>query len=132
MFGNDCRKNVCSAVACGSAQPFAVFSIAKHVQIVQRRIAGLVRNAFSIHGSDKALGRDAGKLLTVHVKDVGVLPIARAAFIEFLRSDSRDLAQFAIQEARILMAAPSLLIETSELAIRMHPAIRLDGSSIRR
>src|SRR6476646_1996840 len=98
-----------------SAQPLAVFSVAKHVQIVQRRIAGLVRYAFGIHGSDKTLGRDTSELFAVHMKDVSVLPVAGAALIKLLRRDTRNLAQLAIQHAGILMTAASLLVEASKL-----------------
>ena len=84
------------------AQPLAVFPVAEHIQVVQWRIAGLIRNALCIHGCNKTFSRNAGKLFAVDVKDVCVLTIASAAFIKLLWSDAGYLAEFAIKPASIL------------------------------
>src|SRR5689334_22081989 len=98
-----------------SAQPLAVFSVAEHVELVHWRIAGLVRNAFRVHCSEKALRRNTGKLFAVDVKDVCILTVAGAAFVKLLRGNAGYLTEFAIQQARILVTSEGLLIEPSEL-----------------
>src|SRR5882724_6838369 len=64
-----------------STQTLAILAIAEHVQLVQWWIACLVRNSLRVHGLDKALGRDAGKLLLVYVEDICVLAISCTARI---------------------------------------------------
>jgi hypothetical protein len=61
-----------------SAQPLLILAIAKHVQLVQRRIARLIRDAFRVHRCDEAIRGDPGKH---YVKDVGILPVTRAAVV---------------------------------------------------
>src|SRR5258705_9673816 len=48
-----------------STQALAILPIAEHLQLMQWWIACLVRNSLRVHGFDKALGRDPGKLLSV-------------------------------------------------------------------
>src|SRR5215472_18204957 len=85
---------------------------------MQRRIAGLVWNSLRIHGLDKAFGRNPSKLLLVHVENISILAVAGAARIEFLRRDAGNLAQQAIEQARILMADLGLRVEAHELRIQ--------------
>src|ERR1700693_402498 len=97
------------------AQTLAILSVAEHVQIVQRRVARLVRNTLGIDRRNEALGRDAGELFAVEMKDIRILPMASAAFVKFLRRDTRDLAEIAIQHSGVLMTPPGLLIQTTQL-----------------
>src|SRR5882762_2192327 len=64
-----------------SAQPLSILAIAKHVQLVERRIARLIGDAFRVHRCDEAIGGDPGKVLFIHVKDVGILTVTRAAVV---------------------------------------------------
>src|SRR5450759_3698127 len=57
------------------AEAFPVLPIEKTIKVVQRRITRLMRNPFSVHGCDKVLRRDAGKVLSIHMKDVSVLAV---------------------------------------------------------
>src|SRR5436190_13756226 len=102
------------------AQPLAVFPVAEHIQIVQWRITGLIWNTLCIHGCNKTVSRNAGKLFAVDVKDVCVLTIACAAFIKLLWSNAGYLAEFAIQPASVFMSPLGLLIQPSELRHQDH------------
>src|SRR5437870_2862989 len=51
------------------------------------------------------------------MKDVGVMPVARAARIELLRRDALDFAKQLIQQTRIAMAMRRLLIQTPKLHV---------------
>src|SRR5215467_6058428 len=82
---------------------------------MQGWIAGLVRNAFLIHRFDETVGGYASELVLIEVEDVCILPVPSAAFIEFLRCDAGNFAQFAIEHARVLMPAPGLPVESAQL-----------------
>jgi hypothetical protein len=86
-------------VSLSSTQALAILRIAEHVQLVQWWIACLVRNPLRVHGLGKALGRDTGELLAVHVENVGVLSISCAALVELLRREPWDFAEFAVAKA---------------------------------
>src|SRR5215471_3853530 len=82
---------------------------------MQGRIAGLVWNAFLIHRFDETAGGYASELVPIDVEDVGILPVPSAAFIELLRYDSGNFAQFTIEHTCILVPQAGLLVESSEL-----------------
>src|SRR6185369_17964865 len=98
-----------------TAQPLAVFPVTEHIKVVQRWIAGLIRNTLCIHRCNKTFGRNAGKLFAVDVKDVCVLTIASAPCIKLLWSDAGYLAEFAIKPASIPMTLLGLLVQSSKL-----------------
>lgn len=100
----------------GPAEALAIFAILKHVQLVQWWITCLVRNSLSVHSFNEALDRDAGKLLSVHVKNVGVLSISCAARVQLLRREPGYFAQLAVENARILVPTASLCIQPRQLS----------------
>src|SRR5947199_10719572 len=85
---------------------------------MQRRIARLVGNAFRIHGGDELFSRDSGQLFTVHMKDVGILPVTSAPRVNLLGRNSWNLAQQLIQYARVLMSALLLFFQTRQLQVQ--------------
>src|SRR6266849_2811606 len=101
-----------------SREALAVLAAAAHVQLVEWWIARLVGNALRVHGSDETLGGDFRKLLVVHMENVGILPVASAAFVKFLRRNAGNLAQPAVQQAGILVATFGLFVKTTQLDIQ--------------
>src|SRR5512146_839219 len=97
---------------------------------MQRRVARLIGYTFRIHRFNESLGRNAGKFFAVQVEDVGILTIAGAPFIQFLRSYPRDFAQLTIEYACILVTSPRLLVQAAELG-RKHGALPLAEAVIR-
>ena len=93
----------------------AVLAALEHVQGVQRRIACLIGDSLSIHGGDELFGADAPESAAIHVKDVGVLSIARALRSQFLRCNACDCSQKTVQQLCVLVAMRSLLIQAREL-----------------
>src|SRR5439155_2939143 len=93
----------------------AVLASLEHVEIVQRRIARLVGNALGIHRSNESFRADTGKGITIDVKDICVLAIARAGSSQLLRVDALNLSQQAVEQSCILVAVGSLHIQTREL-----------------
>ena len=99
----------------GAAETLAIFTALENVERVERRVAGLIRNAFRVDGLDELMGVRRGEVLRINVENVGVVTVARAPRIELLRRDPRNLRQQLIQKARILVASSGLAIETGEL-----------------
>ena len=87
-----------------TAQPPAVFAIFEEIQIMNRRIAGLVRNSLGVHGFNQLFRGGSGELFGIHVKNIGILPIARTPWIERLRRYTGNLAEKFIECPGILMA----------------------------
>ena len=88
---------------------------------MDRRIGGLVRNPFSLECFDEALGRHAGELGPIVMKDVRVLAIASDARIEGLRRDAGNFAEQAIEQPGIGVAAARLLVEARQLRAKIAP-----------
>jgi len=51
-----------------AAQPVAIFTVAKTIQLMQRWVTGLRRNSFGIQRGDEVLGRDSRELARVDMK----------------------------------------------------------------
>src|SRR4029077_503164 len=97
------------------AEALAIFSAAEAIQLMQRGIACLCRNAFGIQCSDEILSRDTRKMPGIDMKDVRVLAIARAARIALLRRDARDLREQFVEQATVAMAMQSLFLQKVQL-----------------
>ena len=115
------------------AQALAVLAVSKHVQLVQRRIACLVRNAFRIYRLDEPLGGETGEFFFVDVKNVSILSIARAPFIQLLRRDPRNCSQQTIENAGRFRDAASFADRVGPIAPgELRLAIRSSGNSNRK
>ena len=99
----------------GATQPFAVLTVLEYVQGVDWRIAGLIGDTLGIHGLNQFFCAGTGELFGVDVKDVGIVPVASAAGIEFLWSDTGNLGKEFIEETSIVVAALCLRIEAQQL-----------------
>jgi hypothetical protein len=82
---------------------------------MNRRIAGLIRNPFRVHGLDQLFAAGAGKLHRVDVENVRVVAVASTSRVEFLRRDSRYLRKQLVEQTRVLMTPLRLAVEAREL-----------------
>src|SRR5579871_115274 len=101
-----------------AAEALPVIAIAEAVELVQRWIARLRRDAFGIQCRDEILGRDAGEFFSVYMEDICVLTIARAARVTLLRSDARDLREEFVEHSALTMAVECLFFQAAELYVQ--------------
>src|ERR1035438_1814559 len=76
-----------------AAQALSILAAAKTIYCVQRRIACLRWNSLGIQRGNEVSRGDACEVLGIHVEDVGVLSIERAARIANLGRDARNLGK---------------------------------------
>src|SRR5437879_12025426 len=88
-----------------SAEALAVLAIAEHVQLVERRITCLVRNALGVHRCDEALSGDFRELLPIHMENVGVLAVTSAARVKYFSRDARGFTN-RLNQATAIYRAP--------------------------
>src|SRR5215510_14724878 len=82
---------------------------------MQRRVACLIGNALSIHGSNELFSADAPESVAINMKNVSVLSVARALRRQFLRHDAFDIWKQTVQQTCVFVAVLSVLIEAREL-----------------
>src|SRR5262245_28958885 len=100
-----------------AAEPFAVLATFKQVEIVHWRITCLIRNALRIHCSNECFRIDTRKLSPLHMKEVGVLSVARASRVQLLRRDPIYASEKPIEQARVLVPMRSLCVQACELHV---------------
>src|SRR5215469_6948769 len=98
-----------------AGQPLSVFPAFEYVKLMQRRVACLIRNALSIHGSNELFSTDPPESVAVNMKNISVLSVARALRRQFLRGDAFDIWKKTVQQTCVLVAVRGLLIEAREL-----------------
>src|SRR5215470_13216017 len=82
---------------------------------MQRRVACLIGNALSVHGSNELFNADAPESGAINMKNISVLSVTRALRRQFLRRDAFDIREQTVQQTCVLVAVRSLLIEAREL-----------------